>query len=154
MLNLCYSIMSHSTLILFHYASMLTLQDSLKSRALWLPQGMILGSLECIIFLHIVGLIPEQYWLSFDISIWYSFMKAILPVDVFNLDCSLSKNSYFWFTKLSRALAKKQGLDILSNSEWGMVSSLEQPIYQKLKVDDQKYNVTLAAILFLILFQV
>ena len=35
---LCYSIMSHATLILWYLASMLTLQNSLISQALWLPQ--------------------------------------------------------------------------------------------------------------------
>ena len=67
-------------------------------------------------FLQIVGLIPEHYWLSFAVSILYTFMESILAIDVFNLDCNLPKNSYFWYTKLSRALAKKQGLDMLSNS--------------------------------------
>ena len=117
MLTLCYSILSYFTLILFHYASMLTLQNSLLSRALWLPQAVILGSLECIMFLHIAGLIPEHYWfLSFVISILNTFMEPILPIDVFNLDCSLPKNLYFWYAKLSHALAKKQGLDIFNNS--------------------------------------
>ena len=35
---LCYSIVSHATLILQYHASMLTLQNSVTSRALWLPQ--------------------------------------------------------------------------------------------------------------------
>ena len=36
MLTLCYSIISHTTLILFYQTSMLALQNSLISRALWL----------------------------------------------------------------------------------------------------------------------
>ena len=43
MSTLSYSIVSHNTLILYDHASMLTLQTSLISRALWLPQGVILG---------------------------------------------------------------------------------------------------------------
>ena len=39
MLTLCYSIMSHATLILYHHASMLTLYTSLIPHALWLPQA-------------------------------------------------------------------------------------------------------------------
>ena len=35
---LCYSIMSHAILILYYHISMLTLQNSPLSRALWLPQ--------------------------------------------------------------------------------------------------------------------
>ena len=37
MLILCYSIMSHATLVLFNHAFMLALHKSLISRALWLP---------------------------------------------------------------------------------------------------------------------
>ena len=37
MLALCYSIMSHATLMLYDHASMITLQTSLISHALWLP---------------------------------------------------------------------------------------------------------------------
>ena len=37
-LPLCYAIVSHATLILQYYASMLTLQNSVISRALWLSQ--------------------------------------------------------------------------------------------------------------------
>ena len=47
MSTLCPSIVSHATLILFYHAPALTLQPSLISRALWLPQSMILQSLEC-----------------------------------------------------------------------------------------------------------
>ena len=48
MLNLCYSIMSHATLITYDHASMSTLHTSVISRALWLPQKhMMLGRLEC-----------------------------------------------------------------------------------------------------------
>ena len=36
MLTLCYTIMSHATLVLFYHVSMLTLHNSLISRALWL----------------------------------------------------------------------------------------------------------------------
>ena len=36
--TLCNSILSHATLILYYHASMLTLQNSVISRALWLPQ--------------------------------------------------------------------------------------------------------------------
>ena len=39
MLTLCYSIMLHATLVLFYHASMLAPQNSLISRALWLPQA-------------------------------------------------------------------------------------------------------------------
>ena len=39
MLTLCYSIMSHDTLIFYFHASMLTLQTPLISHALWLPQA-------------------------------------------------------------------------------------------------------------------
>jgi hypothetical protein len=39
MLTLCYSKMSHATLILYYHASMLTLHISLTFRALWLPQA-------------------------------------------------------------------------------------------------------------------
>ena len=35
---LCYSIVSHATLILQYHASMLTLRNSVISQALWLPQ--------------------------------------------------------------------------------------------------------------------
>ena len=34
----CYSIMSYATLILYYYASMLTLQNFVRSRVLWLSQ--------------------------------------------------------------------------------------------------------------------
>ena len=37
MLTLCYSMMAHATRILYYHASMLTLQSSLISCALWLP---------------------------------------------------------------------------------------------------------------------
>ena len=37
MSTLCYSIMPHTTLILYYHASMLTLHTSFISRALWLP---------------------------------------------------------------------------------------------------------------------
>ena len=43
MLTLCYSIMSHVSLILYYYASMLTLQTSLISYALWLPHASYFG---------------------------------------------------------------------------------------------------------------
>ena len=36
--TLCYSIVSHGTLILYYHTYMLTLQNSVISRALWLPQ--------------------------------------------------------------------------------------------------------------------
>jgi hypothetical protein len=44
--TLCYSILSHATPILEYHASMSTLQNSVISRALWLPD-VILWSLEC-----------------------------------------------------------------------------------------------------------
>ena len=37
--TLCYSIMSHATLILYYHTSMLTLHTSLISHALWLPHA-------------------------------------------------------------------------------------------------------------------
>ena len=39
----CYSKLSHATLMLFYRASMLTLHNSLISRALWLPQASYYG---------------------------------------------------------------------------------------------------------------
>ena len=48
MLTLRYSIMSHATLFIFYHASILKLHNSLISCALWLPQNVILWSLECI----------------------------------------------------------------------------------------------------------
>ena len=38
-LTLCYSKMSHATLIFFYHTTILTLQNSLMPRALWLPQA-------------------------------------------------------------------------------------------------------------------
>ena len=43
MLILCYSIMSHATLILFYHAYKLTLYTSLISHALWLPHACYQG---------------------------------------------------------------------------------------------------------------
>ena len=45
MLTLCYSIMSHATLILFYHAPMLTLSKSLISHIFWLPQARYYGTL-------------------------------------------------------------------------------------------------------------
>ena len=45
-------IVSHATLILQYHTSMLTLQNSILSRALWLPQMWYYGDLECI---HLIG---------------------------------------------------------------------------------------------------
>jgi hypothetical protein len=46
---LCYSLVSHATLIQYYHASMLTLQNSVMLRALWLPTCVIIWSLECIL---------------------------------------------------------------------------------------------------------
>ena len=54
-LNLCYSITSHTTLILFYHASMLTLQYSLLLRALWLPQACSYKSLYMIPCANVVA---------------------------------------------------------------------------------------------------
>jgi hypothetical protein len=43
MLTLCYSILSHTTLVFYYHASMLTLHTSLISRALWLAQAWYWG---------------------------------------------------------------------------------------------------------------
>ena len=45
MLTLCYSTISHSTLILFHHTSMLTPHNSLISHTLWLPHAWCYGVL-------------------------------------------------------------------------------------------------------------
>ena len=44
LLTSCYSIISHVTLILFYHASILTLQNSLISHALWWPQACSYGA--------------------------------------------------------------------------------------------------------------
>ena len=54
MLTLCYSIVSRATLLLLYHASMLTLHSSFMSHALWLPQSVILRSLECFKFHHVL----------------------------------------------------------------------------------------------------
>ena len=56
-LNVCYSITLHTTLILFYHASMLTLQYSLLSRALWLPQVCSYKSLYMIPCANVVALL-------------------------------------------------------------------------------------------------
>ena len=45
--TLCYSIMSHATLILYYHAPMLTLHNSIISCALWFATHVIIRSLEC-----------------------------------------------------------------------------------------------------------
>jgi hypothetical protein len=50
MLTMCYSILSHATLMLFYHASMLTLHNSLMSHILWLTVKCTTTSITILTF--------------------------------------------------------------------------------------------------------
>ena len=86
MLTLCYSIMSHATLVLYYHAFMLTLHASLMSCALAVTTYMILGRLECIYIAicHIFFRTRMNILLSIEVKILvltkWSYRPPLFPI--------------------------------------------------------------------------